>query len=466
MCAMKVIEEFPENNNSDQNTNLNIRVYEITSEAHEKNFSHLVNELYSRSVTFSVKISKEKTHLIIYSLDNLYKNETTRDTLLRHLQGSYSLNEVKKTDDIFIPNIRKVEQDGKVTILNYQSGAKQYFLTCILSRVGTNSKSINRIFSNFAKDLVQADIFSIVLTQFATRDDERQRSNSWGIMFIAESNEKEDIQRKEREFQRYISAITEKLNCQLQFLTKREMTRYKTNFRLFVPWIKHLGVLNDVIDLPKLLNSTMQTRRIVVPFPQPEETNTTIPEETLSIPAQRNVMLKESERVSHRSKPYPSVKSEREKTFVKPTFTKTIETEAKLLPSKMDELSVPSPRTMNVVFDTEYLKVRLNKIFRELEFKETVIFEENFDLVLRKESYYVFVKFYKDILNQTHAYEIVEHLSSIAGLRNQFLCIVVADVMENTAYQLLSEYNILHLTLTDVLVNDSLKAKLYGTVIA
>ena len=120
----------------------------------------------------------------------------------------------------------------------------------------------------------------------------------------------------------------------------------------------------------------------------------------------------------------------------------------------------------NPVFDSEYLKVRINKIFKEFEFKETMIFEENFDLVLRKGSYYVFVRFFKDILNQAHAYEIVETLSSIAGLRNEFLCIVVADVMEESASKLLNEYNILHLTLTDVLVNDSLKAKLYGTIIA
>ncbi|TFG11086.1 hypothetical protein EU534_00055 [Candidatus Heimdallarchaeota archaeon] len=465
MCALNVIEEFPKNNSSNQNRNLNIRVYEITSEVFDKNFSHLVNELYSRSVTFSIKITKEKTHLIIYSLDNLYRNESTRDTLLRHLQGSYSLNEVKQSEDIFIPPIRKVEQDGKLSVLNYQSGTNQYFLSCILSGVGTNSRSISRIFSNFAKDLVQADIFSIILTQFATRDEVSHRSNSWGIMFVARSDEKEDIIRKEREFQRYISASTEKLNCQLQFITKREIIRYKTNFRLLVPWIKHSGVLNDIIDLPKLLSSTMQTRRIVVPFPEPKEIKTTVPEEPLLIPKQRDLILTESEHMNHRLKPYPSVKPREMPNNIKSDFT-TIESEDRPLPSNMEELSVPSPRTMNVVFDTEYLKVRLNKIFKELEFKETVIFEENFDLVLRKESYYIFVKFYKDILNHSHAYEIVEHLSSIAGLRNQFLCIVVADVMENAACQLLSEYNILHLTLTDVLVNDSLKAKLYGTVIA
>ena len=62
----------------------------------------------------------------------------------------------------------------------------------------------------------------------------------------------------------------------------------------------------------------------------------------------------------------------------------------------------------------------------------------------------MFVKFFKDLLSQNNAYEIVENLSSIAGLRNQFLCIVVADVIEENANKLLNEYNILHITLTDV----------------
>lgn len=468
MSATTIIDDFPKSSDINQETNLNIRVYEVTTKVFEKNSSHLINELYSRGVTFSIKISKEKTHLVIYSLNNLYRNESTRDNLLKHLQGSYSLEEVANTEDFFIPAIRKVEQDGKFTVLNYNNNTtKQYFLTCLLSGVGTNLQSISRNFGNFAKDLVQADIFSIILTQFATRDDASQRANTWGIMFMTRSNEKELIQKKEKEFQRYISVSTEKLNCQLQFLTKREITRYKTNFRLFVPWIKHYGVLNDVVDVPKLLSTTMQGRRIVVPFPATEKVKAVSiqPEVT---PKPRKMETAITQDMFQRMKPYPSVRKKVEAEIIhkKPAIGVVNDTIKEFSPSNIEELTVPAPRTMNAVFDTEYLKVRINKIFKEFEFKETMIFEENFDLVLRKGSDYVFVRFFKDILNQRDAYEIVENLSSIAGLRNKFLCIVVADVMEESASKLLNEYNVLHLTLTDVLVNDSLKAKLYGTIIA
>ncbi len=476
MSTTPLTENFQSSTGISGENNLQIRVYEITTKVFEKNSSHLVNELYSRGVTFTIKISKEKTHLIIYSLNTLYRNESTRDSLLKHLQGSYSLVEIPNSENFFIPQIKKVEQEGKFIVMNYDnSEIKQYFLACMLSGVGANLQSINKIFHNFAKDLVQADIFSIILTQFATRDDASQRSTAWGIMFVAKSDDKESIKKKEKEFQRYISANTAKLNCQLQFLTKREITRYKTNFRLCVPWIKHLGVLSDIVNLPKLLSTTMQGRRIVVPFPSPESVTVAPiqpvkapPIQPIITPKPRKMESSVSQSIAQRIKPYPSVRKTVEEEIMHeiPSVNDSTESAIQISTSNIEDLSLPTPRSMNAVFDTEYLKVRINKIFKEFEFKETVIFEENFDLVLRKGSYYVFVRFFKDILNQNNAYKIVENLSSIAGLRNQFLCIVVADVMEESARKLLSEYNILHLTLTDVLVNDSLKAKLYGTIIA
>ncbi|MCK4972459.1 MAG: hypothetical protein KAS52_04005, partial [Candidatus Heimdallarchaeota archaeon] len=136
------------------------------------------------------------------------------------------------------------------------------------------------------------------------------------------------------------------------------------------------------------------------------------------------------------------------------------------LVSNLDDISIPTPKTMNVVFDLEYLKVRISRMFKDFEFNETVIFEDNFDLVLRKGSFYIFTKFYKKILNQAEAYKIIEHLSSIAGLRNKFLCIVVADIIEEKSMKILNEFNVLHLTLNDVLLEDTLKSKIYNTVLA
>ncbi len=468
MSTTQIVNDYNDVSDIDQDSNIDIKVYELASKEVEKNVSHLINELYSKGVIFSIKISKEKTHLIIYSLNNIYRNEETRENLLNHLQLAYSLKEIENTEDFFIPSIKKVEQDGKFVVLSYSNNnPRQYFFTCLLSAVNSNIQSLNRNFSNFVKDLVQANIFSIILTQFASRNKADQMSNMWGIMFLAKSSDKELLKKKEQTFQRYIKANTTKLNCQLQFLSKREIMRHQINFRLYVPWIKHLGVLNDIMPVPKLLNLVMQKQRIVVPFPTIEKVEE--PSLQATVISKPN-LLKEtsSQKVFSSRKPYPSIRANIPSGIVNKSTTiqKLHDSMKQLTPSNIEDFSVPTPRTMNAVFDIEYLKVRISKIFKEFEFKETLIFEENFDLVLRKETYYVFIKFFKDVLNQNGAYEIVETLSSIAGLRNKFLCIVVADVLEENASKLLNEYNILHLTLTDILVNDSLKAKLYGIILA
>ena len=54
MSSLPLIEDFQKNSDANQVKNLNIRVYEITTKAFENNSSHLVNELYSRGVTFSI----------------------------------------------------------------------------------------------------------------------------------------------------------------------------------------------------------------------------------------------------------------------------------------------------------------------------------------------------------------------------------------------------------------------------
>ena len=97
---------------------------------------------------------------------------------------------------------------------------------------------------------------------------------------------------------------------------------------------------------------------------------------------------------------------------------------------------------------------------KSFDFKETIIFEENNDLVLRKGSFYIFVRIFKGILNQTQAYEILDELSSIAGLRNKFICITIADVLENGAFKILNEYNVLFLSYNDLLNEVTLKSKI------
>ena len=222
------------------------------------------------------------------------------------------------------------------------------------------------------------------------------------------------------------------------------------------------GCFFDIIDIDQLLIYKKEKEEEVIITPQKKE--------ELKQTSNQYQRVKQINTVSL-YKPFPSAKNFKTKSVIctNKIDKEQFETEIKnkeIAPSNIDDMSVPIPRTMNAVFDSEYLKVRISKIFKNLEFKETVIFEDSFDLVLRKGSSYIFIKLFQNALTQSQANEIVDALSSIAGLRNEFLCIVVADVVEENSKKVLNEYNILHLTLQDILLEEVLKSKIYNTILA
>ena len=281
-------------------------------------------------------------------------------------------------------------------------------------------------------------------------------------MFLAQGKEIEQIEEKEETFHRFLNANTSKLNCKLSYITKKAFIKHKANFQYCIPWHYFTGDFAEIIEISKLLKIEANI------------TNTTI-ENTKSYTIQSPPIQKNT--VSNRStlvkRPFPSAKAAESLRTINPPVrrqsevapsTKRIKRDDYLV-SNLDDMTIPVPKTMNVVFDSEYLKVRISKMFKDFEFKETVIFEDNFDQVLRKGSFYIFIKFYKDILSQAEAYKVIEHLGSIAGLRNQFLCIVVADTIEENSMKILNEFNVLHLTLNDVLLEDALKSKIYNTIL-
>jgi hypothetical protein len=453
------------NKNLNQAHNEDVIVFELSNSSIGTKVFNLTNELNSRGIMFSFWISKKRKYLIIYRISQISLNKETLDNLLKHIISTYSLKIETKLDNFFIPKIKRIEQDGKILTLTHEDNSKQYVLACQLVSLDLETDTVFKRFTQFTNDLVEAEVFSINISQFASNERNQQNTPTLGVFFIARSHDKYTIKEKEAILLRYLKASTVKLNGQIIFLSKRDITKHKTNFQFFVPWIKHEVFINDLVNIVRLLPP--------IKIEVPKETSK-IEQREKKDEIEKQVTIKNQDKKNVVSLPFPSAKkpfpSIRNKTIKKPEIIKAKdlpkEDIEKYAPSKIDDLSVPAPRTMNPVFDAEYLKVRISKIFKDFEFKESLIFEENFDLVLRKGSTYVFVKFFKDILTQNHAYQIIENLSSIAGLRNQFLCIAVADVVDEISKKLLSEYNVLHLTITDVLVSDKLKAKIYGTILA
>jgi len=443
----------------------NVILFELSSVEMGARISNLINELNSGGIMYSIWITKKKQYLIIYNFDQVSINKEKLGNLLKHLISTYSLRIEENKDNFFISDIQKIEQDDKVLIFTHNDKSKQYVLACQLVSLDLEADTIVKRFTQFTKDLVEAEAFSVNISQFVSREKNQRTVPFLGILFIARSHDKNLIKEKEAILLRYLKATTVKLNGQLLFVSKRDIIKHKTNFQFFVPWIKHNGFFKDLLNIIRLLPPL----RIEVPHMASKNEIKEQKKESVKqvqIPEQKpNKVV--SLPFPNSKKPYQSIRSKNLETpkIISSELIPEKEVE-KYAPSRIDDLSIPVPRTMNPVFDAEYLKVRISKIFKEFEFKESLIFEENFDLVLRKGSSYVFVKFFKDIMTQNHAYRIIENLSSIAGLRNQFLCIAVADVIDDISKKLLNEYNILHLTVTDILVKDKLKAKIYGTILA
>jgi len=442
----------------------NIILFELSSFEMGAKISNLINELNSGEIMYSIWITKKKRYLIIYNFDQVSINKEKLEKLLKRLISTYSLRIEENITNFFISDFQKIEQDDKILTFTHSDKSKQYVLACQLVSLDLETDTIIKRFTQFTKDLVEAEAFSVNISQFVSREKNQRNVPFLGILFIARSHDRNSIKEKKAILLRYLKATTVKLNGQLLFVSKRDIVKHKTNFQFFVPWIKHNGFIKDLLNIIRLLPP------LRIEVPHTESKNETIEQRTESV-KQIQISEQESNKVvslpfPNSKKPYQSIRSKNLETprIISSELIPAKDVE-KYGPSRIDDLSIPVPRTMNSVFDAEYLKVRISKIFKEFEFKESLIFEENFDLVLRKGSFYVFVKFFKDIMTQDNAYKLIENLSSIAGLRNQFLCIAVADVIDDVSKKLLNEYNILHLTVIDVLVKDKLKAKIHGTIL-
>ncbi|MBY8999331.1 MAG: hypothetical protein KGD64_00260 [Candidatus Heimdallarchaeota archaeon] len=384
--------------------------------------------------------------------------------LIEHLTKTYPLQSAVNADEFFTKPVKKVVQHENILQLNLENGKQSYALCYLLSSIVLDSQTFPKRFTNFIIDLIRADIFSVVISSIPLKSKVLQNQPRWGLLLLAQDDNRSLVVKKEKLFHRFLNTNSTKLNCKLSLITKKDFVRHRTNFRYLVPWQYINGDFTDKVEIKKLFG--IEISSIVPPTDHYTQATNEIQQEAL----QKKPESAESRLVRP---PFPSVKTplpnSQEPVYASSKLeiksTKPKKKRKTYLISNLNDIAIPVPKAMNVVFDIEYLKVRINKMFKDFEFKETVIFEDNFDLVLRKDSFYIFVKFYKEILNQTDANRVIENLSSIAGLRNQFLCIVVADTIEENSMKILNEFNVLHLTLNDVLLEDTLKSKIYNTIL-
>ncbi len=432
-----------------------ISVLEIPFVENERVITNMITELISKNILFSIKLSSDSQFLIIYDFSTNNKKSTDIHNLVHRLSSNYSLKLLNNTNNFFTPSIKKIVQKDYALEILFEDGTKKYFLTYILSSVNKKAAQTQKALTKLTKSLIQTDVFSVIVTQFPNTKSGDNNSLRWSIFFISEDYNLLEIKRKNQVFCRFIKANSTKIDSKLSLLSKKSVSRHLTNFRFLVPWIKHEGALSDVIKINDLLQKK-----------PPKDHNYKIkkkPKEPLSPNIPQHLLSK----TVHQNKPFPSLKADvvPDNDFVNVRVEQNVieiqnNENSQNLCTNIDDVIIPSTQPLNNGLDNEFIKHRVSNILKDFDFKETIIFEENNDLVLRKGSFYIFVRIFKGILNQTQAYEILDELSSIAGLRNKFLCITIADVLENGAFKILNEYNVLFLSYNDLLSEVTLKSKI------
>ncbi|MHA1708095.1 MAG: hypothetical protein ACTSYV_03325 [Candidatus Heimdallarchaeaceae archaeon] len=440
-----------------------ISAYNIPAKLTKDSIQNLFNELCSKNVMFSLYFSNKKRALIIYRKTKKDKNSSEeRSSVLKHLISNYSLKPAE-IHQLFYPSFTKVIENDTILRLSLENGKDKFVFSYLLSAINNNERNLKKDLTNLMERILNFRFFSLVISSLPSISNSIVKPQ-WGLLLLCESDDLKSTTYNYEQFIRFLKANSSHLGCKLKLVKAKDLVRHNANFRLLVPWIRHDGFFFDFLNVSKILKAAF--------IPTFYTQNERFEKIGMKIP---KIQVSQNFSSFLDKTPYPSVKYLGGRQYGRSSVQveKTINNKIAKKQSSIKEqnvemgakLNIPSPHIINTVFDMEYLKVRINKMFKELDFKETVIFEEIFDLVLRKDSYYIFVKFYENILTHSHAYEIVEKLGSIAGLRNKFLCIVVADILEENTTKILSEFNILHLTLSDVLQEEKLKNKLYNTIL-
>ena len=113
---------------------------------------------------------------------------------------------------------------------------------------------------------------------------------------------------------------------------------------------------------------------------------------------------------------------------------------------------------------SDLLKEKLTKFFRNLGFSKESIFVDVCELVLRKDTFYVFVQFFEDMFTSHHIDEIEDRLTKLDLEMSRHVCIVIADNIEDNITEKMKSCDIIHLKENEIFVDDILRNNLYKVI--
>ncbi len=113
---------------------------------------------------------------------------------------------------------------------------------------------------------------------------------------------------------------------------------------------------------------------------------------------------------------------------------------------------------------SDLLKEKLTKFFRRLGFRKESIFVDVCELVLRKDTFYVFVQFFEDKVTSQQIDKIENRLTNLDFEMSKHICIVIADSIEDNMTEKMKSCDIIRLKKNEIFVDDILRNKLYKII--
>ncbi len=400
-----------------------------------KQISTLFAFLYSQKITFSLILSKNSIYILFY----LKEHEDTS----KLLETINSFNFISPSD---INNCLTFSQ-SKLKRKNEQILVKEkdheyYNILYLLKKVKSENVYKTKLATNLLLNLTKTEFTTIVVSQiFSTKKTNGQ--GNWSLMLSLKNTSPIHLEENHNDFLSIVQDNPSKVDWVLKRLNLNEVINNQTNISLKLPWIRNEGLIQDIIDLKSLFELYSK---------EEQSDNINVPKNNLNL-NESNYTKKMS---SH--KVLPSVKTLFPQMFPGNSMDKpiNIKSELTILNSDIENFVPVESQTIKAelekipaVMNKESIIARLIETFEKLGFRKTMLFEHKFELILRKESFYILVKIQLEYLKSGHVYEILDELELFSDLKKQHSCVIVTENVDKNALKLLKQYDLILLKLSD-----------------
>ncbi len=410
-------------------------------------FQMLINDLLSRKQIFTLYLSKAGNQLLLYLFGD--KSELFDDEKISEVISEYNCKKIDTKGDLFFSKILDVKH--RENVISVKTEHAEYYISSYLLKTKSKQSNLKKSLTTLVKIIQEQTLFDIVLYQSYSLSNDT-KSPKWALMLITKSRKLDEILKREITLKRILPK-TRKFNVIFNKITKREINWNVANFQFLVPWIKNDGIIVDfidllqIVDIPKIQNTINRT---IVSIPQ---------------------LHSESPKQKLKKHPLPSVREIMANSF-KETDNRPIKHEIAKPESLMPNLlsnnkshlitNIPLPRKTPIV-NVENLKLHLNILFRTIGYKESFIFNNKFELVMRKDSSYLLFKILDKPLVSSTVIEIIDEIAQITNLRHNVQCIIIAPSIEKLAKKIINETSIIFISTREVL-NNKIKEKLQASL--